>query len=648
VTPANPTPTTRRTLKALLIWLTFCFLPLPVLAAEDPTTVNIQPQQEKGFLDKLSSFGQRLGIGGNQSTFLPPDQVFILSADVVDPYTLRVHWDIADGYYLYRSKFHFTPVDTQGVTIKPVVLPHGKEKHDDNFGLMEIFYHQFEAELPLQRSTTQAQDLKLRIDYQGCADAGFCYPPMKQVITLSLPAASGPPPQRSASSSAASNDNVISDQDRYARSLAENSLLLNMLTFFGLGLLLTFTPCVFPMIPILSSIIAGQGSNITTRRAFTLSLIYVLAMAVTYTVAGLIAGLFGGNLQATFQNPWVLGSFSLIFVLLALSMFGFYELQMPQGIQSKLTEMSNRQRGGTFVGVGIMGFLSALIVGPCLAAPLAGALIYIGQTGDALLGAAALFALSMGMGAPLLLIGTSAGKLLPRAGGWMNTVKAVFGVLLLGVAIWLVQRIVPAAVGLLLWGVLLVICAVYLGAFERLQPEASGWHKLWKGVGIVSLIYGGVLLVGAASGAQDMFRPLAKLSQASSNKATAPQEGLAFKRVKGLDGLQRELQLAAAQNKPVMLDFYADWCVSCLELARETFSDPEVQATLNKTKAVLLQADVTLNDAQDQALLKSFGLFGPPSILFFDSRGKELSRYRLVGFLDADTFEEHARAALNL
>jgi thiol:disulfide interchange protein DsbD len=648
VTPLHPTPKNRRILKALLIWLTLCFLPLAGLAAEDPTTVNIQPQQEKGILDKLSVFGQRLGIGSNQGKFLPPGQAFVLTADVVDPYTLRVHWDIADGYYLYRSKFHFTPLDTKDITIKPVELPHGKEKHDDNFGLMEIFYHQFETELPLQRSNTQAQDLKLRINYQGCADAGFCYPPMKQVITLSLPEASGPPPQRSASTNTAANDNVVSDQDRYARSLAENSLLLSMLTFFGLGLLLTFTPCVFPMIPILSSIIAGQGSDITTRRAFTLSLTYVLAMAVTYTVAGLIAGLFGGNLQATFQNPWVLGSFSLVFVLLALSMFGFYELQMPQGIQSKLTEMSNRQRGGTFVGVGIMGFLSALIVGPCLAAPLAGALIYIGQTGDALLGAAALFALSMGMGAPLLLIGTSAGKLLPRAGGWMNTVKAVFGVLLLGVAIWLVQRIIPAAVGLLLWGILLVICAVYLGAFERLQPEASGWHKLWKGVGIVSLIYGGVLLVGAASGAQDMFRPLAKLSLASGNEASTPQEGLAFKRVKGLDGLQRELKLAAAQNKPVMLDFYADWCVSCLELARETFSDPDVQATLSKTKAVLLQADVTLNDEQDKALLKSFGLFGPPSILFFDTRGQELSRYRLVGFLDADTFEKHARAAFKL
>lgn len=621
----------------LAAWLILGLTPLAG-AADDPTRVTVEPQ-EQGILDTLSSFGRKLGLGGNQDSFLPPDQAFILSAEAADAHTLRVRFDIADGYYLYRDKFGFEVLNAEGIAIQPFQLPRGKEKEDEAFGLMEVFYHEVEAQLPLQRDRLQAGPVDLEIKYQGCADAGFCYPPMKQVVSLTLPEASSPAPPR-----APVSEDFISEQDRYARGLAENSLWLSMLSFFGLGLLLTFTPCVFPMIPILSSIIAGQGSSITPRRAFFLSLTYVLAMALTYTLAGLLAGLFGANLQAAFQNPWVLGSFSLVFVLLALSMFGFYELQLPQALQSRITEASNRQRGGTFVGVAIMGLLSALIVGPCLAAPLAGALIYIGQSGDAVLGAAALFALSMGMGAPLLLIGTSAGKFLPQAGPWMNTVKAVFGVLLLAVAIWLIERVIPAELGLALWGILLVVSAVYLGAFERLQPEASGWHKFWKGLGVVLLIYGGTLLIGASSGARDMFQPLANLSVAASGERGAAQHGLEFKRIKGLEGLQQELQRASAQGQTVMLDFYADWCVSCIQMERETFSDPDVQATLAGTR--LLQADVTLNDRQDQALMQAFGLFGPPSILFFDRDGQELSRYRLMGFLDAEAFEQHARAAL--
>lgn len=640
--PANlKSQTLRIPLALLFAWLSLCLLPLQLHAEEDPTTVNIESQQEKGFLDSISAFGQKLGFGGNQDTFLPPEQVFILSTEVKDAHTLTARWDIADGYYLYRDKFAFELIDADGISIIPTELPRGKEKHDEAFGLMEVFFHEIEAVLPLERSNNKATDITLKLKYQGCAEAGFCYPPMKQQVVLSLPEATGPAPKREVASS-----EFISEQDRYAQRLAEDSILLSMLSFFGLGLLLTFTPCVFPMIPILSSIIAGQGSNITTRRAFSLSLIYVLAMAATYTIAGLMAGLFGSNLQAAFQNPWVLGSFSTIFVLLALSMFGFYELQLPQSLQSKLTEISNKQRGGTFVGVGVMGFLSALIVGPCIAAPLAGALIYIGQSGDAMLGAAALFSLSMGMGAPLLLIGTSAGKLLPKAGPWMNMVKAVFGVLLIAVAIWLIERIIPAAVGLALWGILLIVCAIYLGALDRLQPEVGGWPKLWKGFGVVMLIYGGMLLIGASSGGKDMFRPLANISLAANSDGTTQQHSLEFKQVKGLNGLMQELQLAAAQNKTVMLDFYADWCVSCIELERKTFSDPGVQALL--ANSILLQADVTLNDNQDKALLDAFGLFGPPSILFFNNSGQELSQYRLMGFLDAEEFESHTRAAFKL
>ncbi len=626
-------------LTLLISWLGF--IPAQSIATDEWEAITVEPSQDKGILDSLSSFGQKLGFGsGNQGPFIPPEQAFILSADVDDAYNLTVRWDITDGYYLYRDKFRFELIDADGISIQAFELPRGEEKHDENFGLMEVFHNEIEAKLPLQRDNTLATDITLQVKYQGCAEAGFCYPPMKQLLTLSLPKAIGPPPART------SNSSFVSAQDRYANNLAQDSLLLSMLSFFGLGLLLTFTPCVLPMIPILSSIIAGQGSNITTRRAFSLSLIYVLAMALTYTIAGVIAALFGSNLQAAFQNPWVLGSFSAVFVVLALSMFGFYELQMPQTIQNKLTSFSNKQRGGSYVGVAVMGLLSALIVGPCIAAPLAGALIYIGQTGDAVLGAAALFSLSMGMGAPLLLIGTSAGKLIPKAGPWMNTIKAIFGVMLIGVAIWMLERIIPAAIGMALWGILLVVCAVYLGAVERLQPEASGWRKLWKGVGIVTLIYGGMLLIGAASGSKDPLQPLISTCQGDDCGQTTQQHSLAFKQIKGMKGLQQELQLAAAQNKTAMLDFYADWCISCVEMEKKTFSDTGVQAALADT--ILLQADVTLNDAQDKELLETFGLFGPPSILFFDQSGQELSKFRLMGFLDADGFKTHIAAAQTL
>jgi len=406
--------------------------------------------------------------------------------------------------------------------------------------------------------------------------------------------------------------------------------------FFGFGLLLAFTPCVFPMIPILSGIIAGQGAGLTTRKAFVLSLVYVLAMALTYTLVGVLAGLLGANLQAAFQNPWILTAFALVFVGLALSMFGFYELQLPSSLQSKLAELSNRQQGGTLIGVAIMGLLSALIVGPCVAPPLFGALIYIGHTGDALLGGLALFALSLGMGVPLILIGTSVGRYLPRAGAWMNTVKAVFGVALLGVAILMLERLLPPALAMVLWALLLICSAVYMGALNQLQPGANAWFKLWKGLGLVLLIYGALMLIGAAAGGRDTLQPLRGLIPGGG------VEQLGFKRIKSVADLERELAQARSDGQPVLLDFYADWCVSCQEMERYTFSDPSVMAELRRF--VRLQADVTANDAEDRALIQGrFGLPGPPAILFFDRAGRELTHFRLVGFKPAEPFARHLR-----
>ncbi|NOZ54087.1 MAG: protein-disulfide reductase DsbD [Gammaproteobacteria bacterium] len=626
-------------------------LSLPALPMKT-ATASLDPSNENTSFNPfaaLKKFGNSLGLGASDNKFLPPDQAFIFSADIENGNLIKANWKVAEGYYLYRDKFAFSLEDSNGITIGHITMPKGEEKVDEAFGKMIVYHKNISIDIPLLRTNLDATPISLVAKYQGCADAGFCYPPIQQVMPLSLP--KGQAMQASLSTTQdvdqGSSDIIVSEQDQIAASLASGNTLLTILTFFGFGLLLAFTPCVFPMVPILSSIIIGQGKNITTRKAFTMSLVYVLAMAVTYTVAGVIAGIFGENLQAAFQNPWVLGSFSVVFVALAFSMFGFYDIQMPNFVQSKLTEYSNKQQGGTLIGVAIMGFLSALIVGPCVAAPLAGALIYIGQTGDAVLGGMALFALSLGMGAPLLAIGVSAGKLLPKAGTWMDAVKAVFGVMMLAVAIWMLERIVPAAVSMSLWAMLLIVSAIYMGALEPVGGNSTGWRKLWKGLGVVVLVYGALLLIGVASGGKDALQPLSGgfITSGGTGGSQSHQE-LVFTKVKGLEGLERELTKATAQGKIVMLDFYADWCVSCKEMEKYTFSDPGVQQALKNV--VLLQTDVTLNDKQDKALLSQFGLFGPPSILFFDKQGQEQRAYRLVGFLNAEKFEAHVQKISNI
>ena len=589
-----------------------------------------------------------LGLGGGDEELLPPERAFVpIVMPPVDGY-IPVRFDIAEGYYLYRDKFSFALSDAGGASLGEALLPEGEEMEDPFFGLIQIYRDSVEARLPVQ-GLVAAAEAGLTLGYQGCADIGVCYPPQSSTLkvnltpgalTASTAAAAGGGGSGGAGG-AAGGGAALSEQGQIAATLSTASVWVTALTFYGLGLLLAFTPCVFPMVPILSGIIVGQGHGVTTRHALLLSVVYVLAMALTYTVLGVVIGLSGENVQVWFQNPWVLGAFATLFVLLSLSMFGFYELQMPSAIQSKLSDVSNHQKGGKLAGVAAMGFLSALIVGPCVTAPLVGALIYIAETGDGLLGGFALFSLSLGMGTPLLLIGASAGKLLPRVGPWMESVKAVFGVLLLGMAIWLLERVIPAGVTMLLVAALAIVSAIYLGALEPIREQHSGWHKLWKGGGVIALAYGVLLLIGAAGGGTSLLAPL-KGVFASGGAAQA--EHMQFRPVKGIDGLDAAVAQARAGGQTVMLDFYADWCVSCKEMEAFTFTDPGVQAAL--AGSVLLQADVTANDAADQALLKRYGLFGPPAILFFDAGGRELPGKRVVGFVPADEFAAHVSSAV--
>lgn len=615
---------------------------LQLAAAPQPTPVLGKA------LDQLGKPPSAALAQDEEEEFLEPEQAFALNVELDKDNTLMAVWQIAEGYYLYR---HTLSVEllSPGRLGEPQI-PAGEPKQDPHFGAVEIYKHQLVVPVAVLDSQGQTQ-VKAKFKYQGCAAAGLCYPPQEKVVELSLSApiaTDAPAAEPKPAEQAAPAPEALSEQDSIARSLAQDNPFWVIVSFFGFGLLLALTPCVFPMIPILSSIIVGQGDKITTRQAFIMSLTYVLAMAVTYTVAGVLAAALGENIQAAFQNPWVLGSFALVFVLLSLSMFGFYDLQLPTSLQSKLTEISNQQQGGTLTGVAIMGFLSALIVGPCVAAPLAGALIYIAQTGDMLLGGAALFALSMGMGVPLLLIGTSAGKWLPRAGGWMNAVKGVFGVMLLAVAIWMLERVLDAEIAVLLWALLLIISSVYMGALDALDVAASGWKRFWKGIGVVLLLYGTLLIIGVASGGHSLLKPLAHLQPTAGTGAIATQaasaEGLQFQAVKGQAGLEKALAAAKADGKAVMLDFYADWCTSCKEMEHFTFTDAGVKAALSD--AVLLQADVTPNDELDKALMKQFGLFGPPALLFFTPQGEELRNFRVVGFMPAAEFRAHVERAL--
>lgn len=576
---------------------------------------------------------------------LEPEKAFKLSAQALDAHTLEVRYEIADGYYLYRDKFRFAaePSETKLGTAQ---FPAGTVKDDEIFGKVETYRKDLRITLPVEAPAT-LDKVKLTVTSQGCADVGVCYPPNPQTVNLVLAEAGTtgatlsdalrdalPQSQQSTAPDAPA---TADESSRIAHLLKSGSLWLAIASFFGFGVLLAATPCVFPMIPILSGIIVGHGHSIGKSRAFALSLAYVLGMAVTYALAGVAAGLSGTLLSSALQNPWVLGGFALVFVALALSMFGFYEFQMPTALQSRLSETASHQKGGSLPGVTVMGALSAIIVGPCVAAPLAGALLYIAQTRDAVLGGTALFFMALGMGAPLIAVGVSARTLLPKAGGWMEAAKKFFGVVLLGVAIWLVSPVIPAAASMLTWAALLILSAMYLHALDPLPPTAHGWQHFWKGIGVVALLFGAALVIGVLAGSRDPLQPLAIL-----RGAVAAAEGqVKFERIHSVADLDARLKTA---ERPVMLDFYADWCVSCQEMERFTFSDARVREKMNRM--LLLQADVTANTETDKALLKRFGLFGPPGIVLFDRHGAEIQGLRVVGFQEADKFALRLEQAL--
>ena len=554
-------------------------------------------------------------FGKKTDELLEPEKAFRFSARAAGG-EIEVRFVIADGYYMYRDKFRFAAEGNPQVRLGAPQLPAGTPYKDEFFGETQTYRKQVAIRIPAQGEGR----FELKVVSQGCADVGVCYVPMESQASLVLTAAGASEPPRFS---------VFASDLEIARLFDGNAALV-VAGFFLFGILLTFTPCVLPMIPVLSAIIAGEGKTLNKARAAALSLSYVLGMALAYAAAGVAAAYSGSMIAAALQNAWVLGAFGIVFVALALSMFGFYELRLPGFLHQRLHSAHSRLRGGQIASVAAMGVLSAVIVSPCVAAPLAGALLYISQTRDVLLGGGALFAMALGMGVPLLAVGVSEGALLPKAGAWMEGVRRFFGVLLLAVAIWIVSPVIPTMAQMLAWGALLIGSAVFLRATDPLPSAASGWMRLWKGVGIVALVAGVVFVVGAFTGARDVLQPLASLTAPKGAVSSAPVQWM---RVASIGELEAKLK---SPGRPVMLDFYADWCVSCKEMEALTFSDPKVRAQLDQM--LLLQVDVTANNENDKALLKRFSLFGPPGIIFFDAEGREIKGLRVIGYQNAERF----------
>jgi len=640
-----------------------------------------------------TALGAGKGLSSNEPDFLPPDEAFHFSALPDGPDKIRLIWGITDGYYLYRARIKASS-DGDSAKLGELVLPTGETKVDEYFGKQEVYHHDIVGSISVARSGGGQLAVPLKITYQGCATAGLCYPPITKTVNVMLPGtgaaagstssgapagtvsglapsgagavgsgagaansaandsapnATGPAANSTASGTAlaASTGTFVSEQDQLASLIRDGNIVAVLATFFGIGLLLSLTPCVLPMIPILSGIIVGQGEKVTAGHGFSLAFTYVQGMALTYAAAGAAFVLaFKQAPQAFFQQPWIIILFVALFVALAFAMFGAYTLQMPSALQTRLTDVSNRQKSGSYLGCFVMGALSALVVTACVAPALIAALSVISQTGKVARGAAALYATGLGMGVPLLIVGASAGSLLPKVGPWMDTVKALFGVLFLGIAIYFLQPLIPAAGGMLLWSALAVIAGFWVFALKA--RDGGPAPAAVRATGLLALVYGIILLIGVAAGSNDPLQPLSTLRASNGSGASAiatKKAALAFETIKSVDDLNKRVAAATAAGRPVMLDFYADWCTSCKEMERYTFSDRTVQAALSN--AVLLHADVTKNDPVDQELLQHFGIFGPPTIAFYGPDGEEKRNFRVVGYMKAPEFASLARRAFS-
>ena len=555
---------------------------------------------------------------------LPAAEVFQVEVKRVDPNTFVVDWQIKPNYFLYRDRIKLIPQQDSNIHLGTVRFPANLTKKDKQGHVFTIYRNHLS--IPVGLLGEKPGETLIDLHYQGCSDDGFCYPPEVKQIKLSINDSlelSEVTLEKAAAQSSLSTEEPM---DEISQIFVTHSWSMILLIFFGFGLLLSFTPCILPMVPVLSGIIVGHGKTVTTRKAFFLSLSYVLSMSVTYAVFGAVVALLGANLQISMQSPWAISIFSLIFIILALSMFGFYEFKLPNSWQTKIAGSSRTQRGGHYLGAAIMGCLSTLILSPCVTAPLIGVLTYIAQSHNVLLGSLTLFFLSLGMGTPLLLIGTSAGKWLPESGSWMDAVKAFFGILLIAVAIYLMARILPPGLTMGLWASLLIFSGIYAGA---LTQSVTNQDKFFQGFGILFLSYGLLILIGASMGATNPLQPLANLQAASIDSPfSVPKE------IQTLSTIENKI--AQANGKPVMLDFYADWCASCKVMEQTTFKDPKVLSNLNHFK--IIKIDVTANNTNNKEIMKHFKVVAPPTFIFFNAQGKELTHLKIVGENTAGQF----------
>jgi len=561
----------------------------------------------------------------DEPQFLPVEQAFKFNFSQKND-KIIVNWQISEGYYLYQHQFK---ANSDTAQIKPLVLPEGVMHEDPYFGKQVVYYQSVSFDLSL---TPSDKPHEIKVRYQGCADAGLCYPPTTKIIFFDPKYVTAATLSEESTSAVSQPSSSTSEQGKFASLLSGGSFYWALLLFFGLGIGLAFTPCVFPMYPILSGIIMGSGNKLSTRQAFLLSMTYVQGMAITYSALGLVVASAGLKFQAAFQHPLVLGALAILFTGLALSMFGVFNLQMPASWQNRLNQVSNNQKGGRYGGVFAMGMISGLVASPCTTAPLSGALLYVAQTGDLVLGGITLYVLSLGMGVPLLLMGISGGKLLPKAGAWMEVVKGIFGFMLLSVVVVLLSRFVSDSISLMIWGLWAVALAGYLLHHNK-QTQSGAMHSIRHTLASVMLILGTLTAAMPWLGNQTLIGPTNSAHQVD------------FIQVKGYQELQQQLALAKADNVPVMLDFYADWCVACKDFETKTFSDPSVEPLLANMR--LIQADVTNTDALDIELQEKLAVLGLPSIILFDRQGVELKNLRVVGFQEPAQFKAIIEQAFN-